>query len=63
MNRKCENCKSAVQIVNPSIYKCKRDGTTKMFNDTCLYFTEIPVNKQENNNDVEYLKDIFGIKK
>lgn len=63
MNRKCENCKNAVQIVNPSIYKCKRDGTTKMYNDTCLYFKELT--KDVNNDFITdfFNKEIFKDKK
>lgn len=60
MNRNCENCKNAVVIMEPSIYKCKRDGTTKMFNDTCFYFKELIENKKENDYGKDFITDFFN---
>lgn len=37
-NQICKNCKFGTEIVKPSIYKCKRNGVTKKYDDWCEYF-------------------------
>lgn len=61
MAQKCEICKHACKLVQPSIFKCNRNGKTVMFDDWCEYWEE---NKDiwsgKNDDDViNFFNDIF----
>lgn len=55
--KKCENCKFSDTLYPPAILKCRLKKITVSFKDYCEKFEG-----KTKDNEVEFLKNIFGIK-
>lgn len=60
MEQKCENCKMSSKLVEPSIFKCNRNGKTVMFRDWCEYWEKNPYTNFKDSDILNFFDGIFN---